>query len=429
MRNIYWFRNDLRLSDNLALNEAIKHSKHMLFVFVDDSNNDDETTWGFKRQSKHRKLFLSQGINSLTSALKKNGHHLRIIKGDTVLALFDITQKYNIDEIFCESINAPEEQAQITSLQKLGVKVTSIFQSSLFTINQLPFDLDKLPDVFTKFRKIIESQDIQPLSPVDISNNIVNVRPIDFIESIESRIEINNHKDYQQGSFPISQDGFQGGEINANLFVKRYFQSELPQSYKKTRNDLIGVNFSTKLSPWLALGFISARQVYAELTQHESKYKANESTYWIFFELLWRDFFRFLFCKYGVKFFHKNGLEFFKPKIKHMPKNFKAWSDARTDNAFINAGMNELNRTGFLSNRMRQIVASYLVNELSCDWRSGAAWFEAQLIDYDVHSNYGNWAYIAGCGTDPRGGRFFNIEKQKQTYDPKGTYQKMWNQS
>ena len=71
MRNIYWFRNDLRLSDNLALNEAIKKSKHMLFVFVDDSNNDDETTWGFKRQSKHRKLFLSQGTNSLTSALKK----------------------------------------------------------------------------------------------------------------------------------------------------------------------------------------------------------------------------------------------------------------------------------------------------------------------------------------------------------------------
>ena len=89
--------------------------------------------------------------------------------------------------------------------------------------------------------------------------------------------------------------------------------------------------------------------------------------------------------------------------------------------------MNELNRTGFLSNRMRQIVSSYLVNELSCDWEAGAAWFESQLVDFDAYSNQGNWSYIAGAGTDPRGGRFFNIEKQKNTYDPNSIYQNFWS--
>ena len=220
-----------------------------------------------------------------------------------------------------------------------------------------------------------------------------------------------------------------GGELNAMENIKKYFQSNLPQSYKDTRNNLIGINFSTKFSPWLALGFISPRQIYAYLKDYELKFLANESTYWIFFELLWRDFFRFIFIKYGDKFFYKSGLGLNPVKINHNAKNLEAWKRGKTSDSFINAGMIELYKTGFLSNRMRQIVASYFVNELSCDWRSGASWFESQLIDYDVYSNYGNWAYIAGYGTDPRGGRHFNIEKQRKIYDPDGIYQKIWNKS
>jgi deoxyribodipyrimidine photo-lyase len=159
---------------------------------------------------------------------------------------------------------------------------------------------------------------------------------------------------------------------------------------------------------------------------YESNVIKNESTYWIFFELLWREYFRLIFKKYGKKIFHKFGLGFSNEKVGHSVKNFELWREGRTDSNFINAGMIELKETGFLSNRMRQIVASYLVNELSCDWRAGAAWFESQLIDYDVSSNHCNWAYIAGHGTDPRGGRHFNIKKQKSTYDPNGSYENLW---
>ena len=188
----------------------------------------------------------------------------------------------------------------------------------------------------------------------------------------------------------------------------------------------MGIDFSTKFSPWLASGYISARQVYDFLLSYEFNVIKNESTYWIFFELLWRDYFRLIFKKYGKKIFHRYGLGLSDEKVSHSDENFELWKEGRTDSNFINAGMKELKETGFLSNRMRQIVASYLVNELSCDWRAGAAWFESQLIDYDVSSNHCNWAYIAGHGTDPRGGRHFNIQKQKSTYDPYGSYEKLW---
>jgi deoxyribodipyrimidine photo-lyase len=426
MKSVYWFRSDLRINDNLALNKAIDNSKHILFIYIDDENNYRQTSWEFLRMGDHRKIFINQGISNLDKILKNYGHSLHLFKGNTIEILKKITQEHFIDTVFCEEIYASEEKKQIESLKNLGINVNLTFQSSLFNLEQLPFDLNDMPNVFTKFRKLIEQNQIKPNSPNRLSENISNLLPI-TIDNTE--IKLQKTEDYKQSSFPISQDNFMGGEINARASIKKYFQSNFPLSYKDTRNNLIGINFSTKFSPWLALGFISARQIYSYLKEYELAFIANESTYWIFFELLWRDFFRFIFIKYGDYFFYKSGLGLNPIKIKHNVKSFLAWSQGETPNSFINAGMIELNKTGFLSNRMRQITASYLVNELSCDWRSGAAWFESQLIDYDVYSNYGNWAYIAGCGTDPRGGRHFNIEKQRQTYDPEGDYQKMWNKS
>lgn len=426
MKSVYWFRSDLRINDNLALNKAIDNSKHILFIYIDDENNYRQTSWEFLRMGEHRKIFINQGLSNLDKILKNYGHSLHLFKGNTIEILKKITQEHFIDTVFCEEIYASEEKKQIESLKNLGINVNLTFQSSLFNLEQLPFDLNDMPNVFTKFRKLIEQNQIKPNSPNRLSENISNLLPITIDNT---KIKLQKTEDYKQSSFPISQDNFMGGEINARASIKKYFQSNFPLSYKDTRNNLIGINFSTKFSPWLALGFISARQIYSYLKEYELAFIANESTYWIFFELLWRDFFRFIFIKYGDYFFYKSGLGLNPIKIKHNVKSFLAWSQGETPNSFINAGMIELNKTGFLSNRMRQITASYLVNELSCDWRSGAAWFESQLIDYDVYSNYGNWAYIAGCGTDPRGGRHFNIEKQRQTYDPEGDYQKMWNKS
>lgn len=152
---------------------------------------------------------------------------------------------------------------------------------------------------------------------------------------------------------------------------------------------------------------------------------ANDSTYWIFFELLWRDYFRFLHLKYGRRLYRPSGL-IGSDLPHHNSQGLERWCRGETGEALVDAGMRELAATGYLSNRMRQIVASYLIHDLKCDWRAGAAWFEAQLVDYDVYSNQGNWLYIAGFGTDPRGGRRFNTVKQANDHDADGVYLRLW---
>jgi deoxyribodipyrimidine photo-lyase len=142
--------------------------------------------------------------------------------------------------------------------------------------------------------------------------------------------------------------------------------------------------------------------------------------------LLWREFFHLQAKKQGNLFFSLGGIQHKPPVIKHSTTLFRKWKNGTTDYPIVNAGMKQLAATGFLSNRSRQLVASCLVHELGLDWRYGAAYFEEMLIDYDVASNYGNWQYLAGVGSDPRGHRQFNLVKQTQIYDPKGAFIYKW---
>ena len=423
MKSIYWFRNDLRLEDNAALNSALNNSDHILFVHIDDDMNDAECEWQFPRRGQHRKIFMYQGLEELQLNLKSYGHYLNRFVGKTNLIFQELINRHHINSVYCESINAFEEQAQERLIKELGVNLYSYYQSSMYMPHQLPFDIKDLPDVFTHFRKNIETTGIVPEEPIALSGQIKNTIPI-----LDSKTNLTQEltEDYSQSSFPISDKKFKGGEQTAQLHIDQYFQSDYPNSYKFSRNNLMGIECSTKFSPWLSLGFISANQIYSALKRYEQRNSANDSTYWIYFELLWRDYFRFLFMKYGKNFFYKNGLGRSNKSFQHNEEKFNEWKNGKTPSSFINAGISELNQTGFISNRMRQILASYLVNEFACDWRAGAAWFEHQLIDYDVYSNYGNWSYIAGVGTDPRGGRHFNVDKQKNTYDPDGSYEKEW---
>ena len=199
------------------------------------------------------------------------------------------------------------------------------------------------------------------------------------------------------------------------------------KDYKETRNGMVGADYSSKLSPWLSIGCISAVEVYWEIKKYEEERLANDSTYWLFFELLWREFFRFVARRYGPQIFQRNGIkESDEKKTLGDPKTFKRWKEGRTPNAFVNANMIELKKTGWMSNRGRQNVASYLVHDLGQDWLAGARHFEEHLIDYDPCSNYGNWMYLGGVGNDPRPNRAFNLEKQAEYYDPDHKFQNLW---
>jgi len=177
----------------------------------------------------------------------------------------------------------------------------------------------------------------------------------------------------------------------------------------------------------LANGSISAKTIYWKVQQFEKVHFKNESTYWLIFELIWRDYFKYISLKHQNNIFKIGGILHKEYDWKIDEKDIQNWINGKTKSDFVNANMIELKKTGWMSNRGRQNVASYFAKDLLLDWRIGAAYFEAMLIDYDVHSNYGNWMYVAGVGNDPRD-RKFNVYLQAERYDANGTFQKMWLQ-
>jgi deoxyribodipyrimidine photo-lyase len=221
-----------------------------------------------------------------------------------------------------------------------------------------------------------------------------------------------------------------GGETaGLNRLNDYLWKSGAAKSYFDTRNEMLGADYSTKFSAWLAQGCLSPKRIYHELKAFEKQQGENKSTYWIFFELLWRDFFRLIAKKHGNKLFLKGGLrEEPNRRLRNDYELLKTWVDGKTGVPFVDANMLELKSTGFMSNRGRQNVASYLVNDLKVNWQMGAEYFESQLIDYDTASNWGNWNYLAGVGNDPREDRYFNIANQAKQYDPHGEYVRHWLQ-
>ena len=213
----------------------------------------------------------------------------------------------------------------------------------------------------------------------------------------------------------ISAFPFKGGETAALERVNDYlWGSNAIITYKDTRNRLIGTQYSTKFSSWLANGSLSPRYVHEQIKKYEDSKIANQSTYWVIFQLLWRDFFRFVTLKAGNKIFHAKGIRGRDVAYKKDLDLFDKWKNGKTGVPFVDANMREMLLTGWMSNRGRQNVASFLVKDLNLEWRLGAEWFESQLIDFDVCSNYGNWNYAAGVGNDPRVDRKFNIIKKAQ---------------
>ncbi|WP_152557184.1 DASH family cryptochrome, partial [Photobacterium sanctipauli] len=220
---------------------------------------------------------------------------------------------------------------------------------------------------------------------------------------------------------------FNGGETAGLEQMANYFASSAPSNYKETRNGLDGWDYSTKFSPWLALGCLSAKSVLAALAQYQqAQCEQSGSSDWIKYELMWREYFQWYGHKYGHRLFQFRGIKDSSPNTAFYPERFRRWCEGNTPYPLVNALMNQLRQTGYMSNRGRQIAASCLTNELSLDWRYGASYFEEHLIDYDIASNWGNWQYLAGVGADPQGHRHFNIEKQTDDYDPDRTFINKW---
>ncbi|WEL17124.1 Deoxyribodipyrimidine photolyase [Halorhabdus sp. SVX81] len=174
------------------------------------------------------------------------------------------------------------------------------------------------------------------------------------------------------------------------------------------------------------LGCLSPRDVHQTVQDYERERVSNDSTYWLNFELRWRDFFQFQFAKYGGKLFTPGGIrERTDLDWRRDESDFRRWQEGRTGVPFVDAAMRELAATGYVSNRARQNAASFLVHDLGIDWRWGGAHYEHHLLDFDPASNYGNWAYIAKVGNDSREGGF-DVLSQAERYDPGAEYVQRW---
>lgn len=436
---IFWFRYDLRLHDQLALEHAMERAKTLdgwlLPIYVHDERLHATTPWGFKRTSAKREAWIQMALQDLSTNLTALDSSLIQTEGDPVQLLSYLAKILESPLLVCEEILAPEEQTQIEALRSKGVTVETVWQSTLIAPEALPFPPIEVPDRFTSFRQIIESKAVRATStlgqikaiPPLPTNNVLEMcrKILPFSESLGDSISINID---QRSSFPFNRPSFHGGEKAALAHLEQYCRRGLPHSYKLTRNGLLGFDYSTKWSPWLATGALSARAAWAAISDFELSNGANESTYWLGFELLWRDHFRWLHKKYGRRLYEAGGLTKLPPS-PHNKTTFQKWCHAETGNSFIDAGMRELASTGYISNRMRQNVASYLIHDLACDWRAGAAWFEACLLDYDVYNNQGNWLYISGRGTDPKTNRRFNTQLQANIYDQDGSYRRIWSEA
>lgn len=430
---IHWMRHDLRIGDNWALSQLLQQVDSTVVVYIYNSEQDVENDFGFTSMGKHRKAFLRDCLLDVASRLKQMSIKFYCIKSEnSAKTLSKLIRHWSCTSLSYEFHAGYNENAEILSVKQTHPNLNFIEQHSnyLFSPNDLPFALPDMPNVFSPFRRKVEKNlNLQLNIPNFEPDNKVNPEPsYKFVLPNEITECFELSKVAEINSLNESNDAlYAAGESGALARIEAYFfTSHGIASYKKTRNGLDGWDFSSRLSAYLAIGAISPRTVVRKLHEYEAMHIANESTYWLFFELLWREFFHWQASKHGKHLFDFAGIQNQKPGTTFQHDAFQQWVAGTTNYPIVNACMKQLAHTGFMSNRGRQLVASCFVHELGLDWRYGAAYFEHILIDYDVASNYGNWQYLAGVGSDPRGHRQFNLQKQTEIYDPKREFIETW---
>lgn len=420
---IVWFRNDLRVKDNPVLRKAVDTHDSVIPVYVFDDHFFGTTSFGFAKTGAFRAQFLLEAVQDLQASLKELGGMLYTRKGNTVSILSALQQAFDIDRVYAQKeVTAEEVNLEQKVAAALDVPLELIWTSTLYHPEDLPFSQEQIPNVFTQFRKQCEKKSrvreaINAPESIPCPTGLEDTTVPTITDLVAAPIE----KDAR------SVLSFKGGEKEAWKRLEYYFwQSKELSFYKQKRNGLLGENYSSKFSAWLTHGCISPVSIYHEVKRYETEVVKNSSTYWLVFELLWRDYFRYVCLRHGNSVFHKNGIFKKELRLGFNKGLFEKWRTGNTGVPFVDANMKELLLTGFMSNRGRQNAASFLVKDMQQDWRAGAEWFESQLIDYDVCSNYGNWNYVAGTGNDPREDRYFNVVSQAKRYDAGARYIKTW---
>ena len=396
---LVWFRNDLRIHDNEILLEALRKADKVLPVYCFDPFYFKQNLSGNPKTGNIRARFLLESVANLRKNLCGIGGELIIRIGNPAEILPQLAEEYQVNEVYHHREVAHEEteiSEQVeTALWKIRLNLKHFIGHTLYHKEDLPFPIKDIPDSFAVFKKKVERDSSVRqcvATPYHIVTPSINdAGQIPTLQMLGLDEPFNDTR---------ATDHFTGGENEALAQLEKFFINNSHTVIGKKNTTL---NLS-KLSPWIALGCISLRQVYWEVIKQQ---QLNNTAYpGILLDLLWRDYFRFMFKKHGQKFIAiKEDSADVAENIINSNELFEHWEHGDTGVPLVDAIMHELNATGYISNYSRQIVAGFLVHELKVDWKKGAAYFEEKLIDYSPASNWGNWAFIAGVN-DARESRY-----------------------
>ncbi|MFP5078973.1 DASH family cryptochrome [Pedobacter sp. JCM 36344] len=406
---LVWFRNDLRLHDNEILVEAIAKSDAILPVYFFDPRYFTQTSFDTVKTGFNRARFLLESILALRAQFQKLGGDLLLVVGKPEEQITDIVTKFDISEVYHHREVGPEETNISTLVEdvlwKQRINLKHFIGHTLYNKEDLPFPIKDIPDLFAQFKKKTERDAI-------VKECFESPTEITFIENEDWGVlpELAELGFDASEEISIGED-FHGGEEAGFLHMTNLLTAN-SEIYMKSNGKAAIDKFSAKLSAWLAIGCLSPRRVYWMIKDAEHQFGGNHNFSRILLGLLFRDYYRFMFKKHGIKFFQESELEM---RIESPEKThdhlMESWKKGETGHKLVDHYMTELVATGFINHAGRLLVATYLVHVLKIHWTNGAAYFEEKLIDYSAASNWGNWANLAGAGLDLKS-KMFDIDKQ-----------------
>lgn len=393
--NIFWFRRDLRLEDNIGLYHALQSGLKVIPIFIFDT--------GILRQL-HNKYdrrvdYIHQALQQLHDELQKYGSGLHIFYGEVEGVFEKVAAKFNINTVFCNRDYEPQaikrDQTVVRLLSKHNIQLKEFKDQVIFEKDEIVKSDHSPYTVFTPYSRKWKEK-MTAIKSVKIDTN-------HFVEF---------HGDSE--IITLAEIGFEKTDLE---FKKPELNSKIISDYQKYR-DFPAMNHTTHLGIALRFGTISVRKCV--------KYAAEHNEVWLN-ELIWREFFMQILFHFPAVVTHCFKKKYENINLRNDEDEFKAWCEGRTGYPIVDAGMRELNETGFMHNRVRMITASFLTKHLLIDWRWGEAYFAEKLLDYDLSANNGNWQWAAGCGCDAAPYfRIFNPYEQTKKFDKDLKYIKKW---
>ena len=390
-RSIVWFRRDLRISDHPALVAALSESDEIVPVFIIDSKL-------IERTGSNGLAYLAQSLQHLDASLDKK---LQVIAGQPIDVLKKLQEKYNAQSVHISAEYEPVSAAQDAEIEKSGIKLVRTGSAYAVAPGRVLKPSDQTPyRVYTPFYRAWLTHGWR--------------KPEQKPKSITAVTPDSDSRQFPDWKVPTGVSITEAGEAAANERFK-HFQKNGLDNYDEARN-LAGIDGTSKMSAHLTWGEIHPRTLLAPLGQSKAHEVFRK-------EIAWREFYADVLFNNPHTETDYYAPQFAKMRYDKPGKQFKAWCEGNTGYPFVDAAMRQLLAEGWMHNRTRMVVASFLVKDLHLEWQLGERFFREHLVDYDVASNAHGWQWTAGCGTDASPYyRVFNPVEQGKRFDENGDY-------